>query len=622
MPKAQQQQQQHHPGSNAAPASFSYQADGLPSTVQPGPEVSDHQLPPQSQSQPQDAYYNATIRPALAMRFTPHNQQQQHSPQFGDQIQNVYAAQNHQLSGPSQVLQAPSIDHSHCDSHAHDQPLPKQPPMEASSINVSTACYPAPRPHGHAKKEGVQLDSSTSSQTSTSAVKLAAVPRKLASRSIISLNPSYIAVAATNTTPSLSSPALHHTRIGGIGMQSQSQSQSGSERAFHEQERLLLSKNKTATTPTSSKLITISPTTEQVHQRKQSSYSSACDATILAQAQQERLRLECRTMSLTDVVEQTQPVQAQVQENSVVVALTGGVVAGNESHKRTSPDPERKEHSKHHKYVKVVGGKPAANMNKTPASISNQTLQQYLANLLTSRGYSTQHYCSLEGGYYCKPTELQKASYGMKLIQAVRTSDAILLRRLLSAGLSPNPCNAFGESIIHMVCRRGDWKLLNIFLEFGCSVQVSDDFGRTPFHDACWTTKPCFPSVELLLNRDVRLLHVVDCRGSAPLSYVKQENWGEWMEFFDSQKDIWWPVRNVSLSGEEDPPELVSRAPHSLPLPDPKRAALCEVAKLISSGSVEPESVNVNVDLEGAEGVGGAVSGENAVISPSLSIAT
>lgn len=76
-------------------------------------------------------------------------------------------------------------------------------------------------------------------------------------------------------------------------------------------------------------------------------------------------------MSLTDVVQQPQPVQAQVQENSVVVALTGGVVAGNESHKRTSPDPERKEHSKHHKYVKVVGGKPAANMNKTPASISN-----------------------------------------------------------------------------------------------------------------------------------------------------------------------------------------------------------------------------------------------------------
>ena len=71
----------------------------------------------------------------------------------------------------------------------------------------------------------------------------------------------------------------------------------------------------------------------------------------------------------------------------------------------------------------------------------------------------------------------------MKVIQGVRKSDKTLIRNLLKAGLSPNPCNKFGESIIHMICRCGNEELLKIFLEYGCNLQVCDDFGRTPLHD-------------------------------------------------------------------------------------------------------------------------------------------
>jgi len=286
-------------------------------------------------------------------------------------------------------------------------------------------------------------------------------------------------------------------------------------------------------------------------------------------------------------------------DNIVVVPpMNSSATPTSGSPKRKLSDHDDQDQPKH-KYVKVIGG-----MTSTIASVmktnlnSKLTLQSFLANLLQSRGYSNQHYCSLEGGYYCKPTDLQKASYGMKLIHAVRTSDETLLKRLLDAGLSANPCNAFGESIIHMICRRGDHKLLEIFLDHGCSVQVSDDFGRTPLHDACWTNTPCFKSVELLLNRDRRLLHVVDCRGSAPLSYVKSENWPRWMEFFDSHKECWWPFRDVSTEGEEDPPELVSKTPHSMPLPDPLNAARLEDASSISSGKCEPESIRQKIDFD------------------------
>lgn len=208
--------------------------------------------------------------------------------------------------------------------------------------------------------------------------------------------------------------------------------------------------------------------------------------------------------------------------------------------------------------------------------------------MLNTRGYSTNNFCSLDGGYYCKPTPLQKASYGMKVIQAVRASDGELLQAMMDSGLSPNPCNQFGESVVHMVCRRGDYKLLKILVNAGCSLQVTDDFGRTPLHDACWTAEPSFDCVELILNHDARLLHIVDCRGSSPLSYVKREHWKQWIEFFRNKADQYWPNRDISKEGEQSPPSLAGTAAHSGPLVDPKNAIPVELAMLIASGKLDP----------------------------------
>ena len=71
----------------------------------------------------------------------------------------------------------------------------------------------------------------------------------------------------------------------------------------------------------------------------------------------------------------------------------------------------------------------------------------------------------------------------MKVIQAIRRNDTSTIRNLLRIGLSPNPCNKFGESVVHMICRCGYVDMLEVFLEFGCNLQVCDDFGRTPLHD-------------------------------------------------------------------------------------------------------------------------------------------
>jgi ankyrin repeat protein len=218
-----------------------------------------------------------------------------------------------------------------------------------------------------------------------------------------------------------------------------------------------------------------------------------------------------------------------------------------------------------------------------------QTPQAFLDKVLEERGYTTKKYSSLEGGYYCRPTPLQQASYGSRVNLAIRAGDTMLLRRLLDSGLSPNPCNNYGESLVHMVCRRGDHRLLGIMLEAGCSLQVTDDYGRTPLHDACWRADPSFDTVKLILDSDRHLLHLLDCRGAAPLSYVKKENYSRWINFLQTNVDMFWPRRDIGTEGEERPPPLTMRQPHSLPIPDPGHALPLEVAAMVSNGRMEPE---------------------------------
>lgn len=222
-------------------------------------------------------------------------------------------------------------------------------------------------------------------------------------------------------------------------------------------------------------------------------------------------------------------------------------------------------------------------------TVDRESPQAFLIREMEARGYSSKLYCSLEGGYYCRPTPLQQASYGSSLSKAIRASDGITVRKMMDAGLSPNPCNQFGESLVHMVCRRGDHKVLRILLEAGCSVQVTDDYGRTPLHDACWRADPSFDTVQLILDSDKHLVQMMDCRGTAPLAYVKPENYQKWTDFLESKLDRFWPKRDVKTEGEERPPPMVLRPPHSLPIPDPEHALPVEVAVMVANGQMSPE---------------------------------
>jgi hypothetical protein len=216
--------------------------------------------------------------------------------------------------------------------------------------------------------------------------------------------------------------------------------------------------------------------------------------------------------------------------------------------------------------------------------------QAFLDELLESRGYSTKVFETLKTAYHCKPTPLQQASYDVHIIRVVKMKDAETLDAFLKGGLSPNPCNSYGESIVHMVCRRGDHELLKVLIQNGCNIQVADDYGRTPLHDACWTAEPSFETVKMLLQQDRHLFYLKDSRGSLPLSYVRREQWPAWIEFLEQKKDAYFRPRNMDIDGVESDPILTMFEPNTKQMPDPFHALPVATAALVAQGKISIEA--------------------------------
>lgn len=138
-----------------------------------------------------------------------------------------------------------------------------------------------------------------------------------------------------------------------------------------------------------------------------------------------------------------------------------------------------------------------------------------------------------------KPSEQDISSYDVEVVKVIRSKNMDSLREMLSKGRSMNACNQFGESLVHMVCRRGDIELLKFMIEEAkVSFTIKDDFGRNPFHDACWTPTPNFEMMDMLIEvADTSLLLNEDVRGNTPFDYARREHYGMWIDYLNKKKD-------------------------------------------------------------------------------------
>jgi ankyrin repeat protein len=223
-----------------------------------------------------------------------------------------------------------------------------------------------------------------------------------------------------------------------------------------------------------------------------------------------------------------------------------------------------------------------------PFFSSLQSPQAFLDSALKTRGYSTKCFTTTNSGYQNAPTPLQLASYDVHILKmVVLDKDAHALLDMLTCGISPNACNKFGESLLHRVCKFGQDKLLQVFLECGADIQISDGTGRTPMHEVCRRPRPSFRTFELLLQQDARLIHMQDSAGATPLSFIRADQYDAWIAFLASILDTYWKPRDAS-TGVQGPPPLALEKSNSRPVPDPENALSLELAALVSGGRMEP----------------------------------
>ena len=224
--------------------------------------------------------------------------------------------------------------------------------------------------------------------------------------------------------------------------------------------------------------------------------------------------------------------------------------------------------------------------------MSPQTLFQLL---LKKRGYFTQLRSYKRTAYYNKPTAYQIASFGARIAQVVKGKDTQQFQAMMETGLSPNACTAHGESLVHTVCRHGNTDHFRVLLELGVDVRQTDDYGRTPMHDACWAAEPSFEIARELLKQDPYVLFIYDDHGSVPLSYCCKPNSTIWNNFLVSIMDELFPTTNPEKARV---PLLFAMEPNSRPVPDPENALPIEMAQKIACGQEDDDDNDHDDDTD------------------------
>lgn len=169
-------------------------------------------------------------------------------------------------------------------------------------------------------------------------------------------------------------------------------------------------------------------------------------------------------------------------------------------------------------------------------------------------------------GFFHAPTQAEIDAYQHDILAAVRSSKVDTLREFYKQGRPMKCSNEFGESILHLACRKGLTEVAKFLVEeANVPVQVCDDYGRNPLHDACWVHKPNFELMDLVLSRCPDLLFIKDRRGHTPLSFARRDQWKAWNDYlktktpeFLAPKELAKIQKNKATSGSQAPPAPVA----------------------------------------------------------------
>jgi ankyrin repeat protein len=183
---------------------------------------------------------------------------------------------------------------------------------------------------------------------------------------------------------------------------------------------------------------------------------------------------------------------------------------------------------------RMLVNKKQTSQQKQPQASPEETLFNTLGE--SSVKVDIQSYSSLLDAFFHPPTAEEIDAYKHDVIMAIRTQDLDTLRQFHAAGRPLKCSNKFGESLLHMACRKGFLGVTKVLVqEAKVPLAVCDDYGRTPLHDACWAHTTNFELIDLILEECPDLLYIQDKRGSTPLSYLRRDKWTEWNTYLSNK---------------------------------------------------------------------------------------
>jgi hypothetical protein len=189
--------------------------------------------------------------------------------------------------------------------------------------------------------------------------------------------------------------------------------------------------------------------------------------------------------------------------------------------------------------VRVISALPDRLMAKKE---SESNPQQLLESILARNGITATLY-----SFDQIPQLFEEAHQGdawdFDVLKAVRQGALEELRKFHESGRTLECSNKFGETLLHLACRKALVPVVDFLInKVGVPVNVHDDMGRTPLHDAFWTTEPNTELIDLIVSKCPDLLFVKDKRGHSPLAYARRTHWGQWNKYVNSRSDSLEPA--------------------------------------------------------------------------------
>jgi hypothetical protein len=153
--------------------------------------------------------------------------------------------------------------------------------------------------------------------------------------------------------------------------------------------------------------------------------------------------------------------------------------------------------------------------------------------------------------FFCQVSEKQMEAYTVTVVSTVRNNDLESLKKLQAEGQALNCFNRFGESLLHMACRRGFEDIVEYLLDQPeVDVRICDDNGRTVLHDACWNPLPQLKICKHILDRDPVLFFICDNRGCSPFDYARPEHFEIWRKFLLENRDSLKSLQDDEIVGK------------------------------------------------------------------------